>query len=216
MKKRTLFIAMIVMASLSLCACTATININTDGRKNQSADVKDAAVEEPEEASDEFLASVADENAPSIDISGCDTFTRIVDKNLSPGMGYANEKIGDSDALLVSSMTYDNLDGNIAAIDATLFIYKDEAPFEVGKVCCGGTAYPLAVKNGMLYTASNHWVCKYTIKDDKLVMVDKASVVYDSEGNGTYFGDFEGLFDEMFDADIINFSTVGGNDISAE
>ena len=45
----------------------------------------------------------------SLDISGCDTFTQIVDK-LSDGQGYTNVKIGSEDALLVSTGTYDNGD----------------------------------------------------------------------------------------------------------
>ncbi|MCR4908907.1 MAG: hypothetical protein K5985_08745 [Lachnospiraceae bacterium] len=180
----------------------------------------------PEEATDEFLSSIAEE-APQIDISGCATFTGIVDKKLSDGMGYANEKIGDTDVLLVSSGTYDNLDGNNAAIDATIFMYKDEAPFEVGKVCCGGTAYPLAIRDGELYVGSNHWICKYTIENDSLKITQKAAVDYDKNGNEIYYyesvhGDannydtvktelmFETLYDELFEAKVIDFQPVGG------
>lgn len=199
-----------------------------DPAKQIGANAPGIPEECPEEASDDFLAKVAGESAPSIDISGCDTFTQIVDK-LSDGMGYANEKIGDEDVLLVSSGTYDNLDDNTAAIDATVFIYKDGEPYEVGKVTSGGTAYPLAITDGALYTASNHWVCKYRLENDKLVITKKAAVEYDTNGNESYYfesseGDevlladtvktkaqFEAMFDEMSAAKIVNFSTVGGS-----
>ncbi len=198
-----------------------------DPAKQIGANAPEILEECPEEATDEFLTQVADETAPSIDISGCDTFTQIVDGKLSEGMGYANEKIGEEDVLLVSSATYDNLDGNMAAIDATVFMYKNGAPYEVGKVCCGGTAYPLAVKDGALYTASNHWICKYTLENDKLVITNKGAVVYNENGEGTYYYEasdgteispydtvktqemFDNMFGEMADATIVNFSTVG-------
>ncbi len=197
-----------------------------DPAKQIGANAPEIPEECPEEATDDFLSKVADESAPTIDISGCDTFTQIVDSKLSEGMGYANESIGGQDVLLVSSATYDNLDGNIAAIDATVFIYKDGAPFEVGKVCCGGTAYPLAIKDGVLYTASNHWICKYTLQDDKLVITNKAVVDYNENGDGAYYYEasdgtevnladqvktkemFDSMFSEMFGATIVNFSKV--------
>ena len=181
----------------------------------------------PEEATDEFLKETAEENAPNVDISGCDTFTQIVDRKLAKGMGYANVKIGDTDVLLVSSGTYDNLDGNMAAIDAQIFMYTDDAIVEVGKVVCGGTAYPLAVKDGCLYVGSNHWLCRYTIKDGELVILDKAVVEFNESGYESYYyesadGDvnlsdtvktkeqFDSLYEELETADVIDFATVGG------
>lgn len=201
--------------------------------KQIGANAPEIPEECPEEASDETLTAAAEEASPNIDISGCDTFTQIVDTKLSDGMGYANEKIGDEDVLLVSSGTYDNLDGNMAAIDAAVFIYSDNAPLEAGKVCCGGTAYPLAVSDGFLYAAGNHWICKYTIKDGSLAIVKRAVVVYDENGNESYYCEasdgtevnnydtvktkemFEALFDEMGNAKVIDFSTVGGSSASA-
>lgn len=181
----------------------------------------------PEEATDEFLAKVADESAPSVDISGCDTFTQIVDRKLAKGMGYANEKIGDTDVLLVSSGTYDNLDGNMASIDAEIFMYTDDAIVEVGKVVCGGTAYPLAVKDNNLYVGSNHWLCKYTLENGKLKTVAKAVVEFNESGFESYYYEsageevnlsdtvktkeqFDNLYAELETATVINFATVGG------
>ena len=179
-----------------------------------------------DENSNEAINGYAEETAPSIDITGCDTFTQIVDKKLSDGMGYANVTIGDTDVLLVSSGTFDNLEGAFNAIDAAVFEYKDAAPFEIGKVCSGGTAYPLSVNNGYLYTGSNHWICKYAIADDKLMIMEKAAVSYDTDGNGTYSyesddgGDysdmdpaeaekiFDDLVNEMMEGEVVEFSTV--------
>ncbi|MCR5778656.1 MAG: hypothetical protein K6G84_14750 [Lachnospiraceae bacterium] len=246
MKNRiiALFMASIVVVSASACGNKAAETV-TEQKPTEStaeavseisteaaSEVKEEAPSETsseqenevDEASDEFLKEIADENAPSIDISGCDTFTQIVDKKLSDGMGYANATIGDADVLLVSSGTYDNLDGNMAAIDATVFEYKDGAPYEVGKICAGGTAYPLAVKDGVLYVGSNHWGIKYTIKDDALVISEKVYVEYGGDEAESYtyeredetFGDaeaetkFHEFFEELADATIINFQPVGG------
>ncbi len=198
-----------------------------DPKKQIGANAPEIPETCPEEATDEFLAKAADENAPSVDISGCDTFTQIVDKKLEKGMGYANEKIGDTDVLLVSSGTYDNLDGNMASIDAEIFMYTDDAIAEVGKVVCGGTAYPLAVKDGCLYVGSNHWLIKYTVKDGKLAVVDKAVVEFNESGFESYYYEsadkevnlsdtvktkeqFDNLYAELETAKVIDFATVGG------
>ena len=255
MRKRILTLLMVSAMTISTVGCGAGSSAGNAGQKpgeiptEASTEISEAASETastessvetegtkssgtsetPSEASDEMLKEIAEENAPDIDISGCDTFTQIVDKKLTDGMGYANEKIGDTDVLLVSSGTYDNLDGNIAAIDAAVFAYdKDGVPFEVGKVTAGGTAYPLAVKDGILYVGSNHWGIKYTIKDGSLVIAEKAAVEYDTDGNENYFyeaadrseGDpetkFQDFFNEIGEATVINFQPVGEVTLDAD
>ena len=185
------------------------------------------SVEALEEISQGFIEDTAAEIAPSLDVTGCDTFTQMIDKALTKGMGYANEKVGDTDVFFVSSGTYDNLDGKEAAIDAALFVYPEGVgtPCEIGKVVSGGTAYPLTIGDGFLYTASHHWICKYTVMDDTLCLVEKAAVAYDPNGNGTYYYELDGkddtditseeaekkfdtLFEEMMNGEVIGFSTV--------
>ncbi len=179
-----------------------------------------------EEDSEDAIWGYANEAAPNIDISGCDTFTQIVDQKLESGMGYANVTIGDADALIVCSGAYDNMDGNMAAIDGTIFVYVDGVPTEIGKVCSGGTAYPLAItSDGKLMSASNHWVAKYLIVDNQLLMVERGAVEYDSEGTGNYEYDriddysdgsevveaesmVNSMFDQMGDAEVINFDVI--------
>lgn len=184
----------------------------------------DAAVGAEDENSVEFIKKAAEETAPQIDISDCDTFTHIVNK-LDKEMGYQNIKVNGVDVLIITSGTYDNLDdeGNQAAIDGTLYIYKDQMPYKLGSVCSGGTAYPITLKDGYLYTGSNHWVCKWTIKDDALYVAELASVQYDENGDGTYSyvtedgtensdmdqkaaeEKLDSLFNEMFEGEVINF-----------
>ena len=178
-----------------------------------------------EEDSEAAIMSYADDAAPDIDISGCDTFTQIVDSKLSPGMGYANVDIGDVNALIICSGAYDNMDGNMAAIDGTIFVYKDGAPHLAGKVCSGGTAYPLVIKDGKLMSASNHWAAKYLIVDNQVMMVEHGVVEYDVNGNGSYsydriddysdgseIGDTQDMVDKMYEemwaGEVISFDVI--------
>ena len=168
----------------------------------------------------------APDQKSAIDIEGCDTFTQIVDR-LDKEKGYANVKIGDTDVLLISSGTYEWEPGKYAAIDAEIFSYKDEKPTYVATVAAGGTAYPLSVKDGNLYVGGNHFMSTYIIDGGNIVETEEAYVLYDGEGNGTYyyktcnsqFEDYDeetakSRFDDLFEAregaEIIEFQPVGG------
>ncbi|MBR5408297.1 MAG: hypothetical protein IK111_11785 [Lachnospiraceae bacterium] len=166
----------------------------------------------------------APEQTP-MDISGCDTFTKIVDK-LDEGMGYANVGIGDTDVLLISEGTYEWDNDVYAAIDAQLFIYSKDEIIYLGTVMAGGTAYPLAVKDGYLYVGGNHFMTKYLVDEGTLIKVEEGYVTYDKDGNDIYYyetcnavfekydeetakNNFEELFKEQAGAEVINFQPVG-------
>ncbi len=140
----------------------------------------------------ELFPQITQEHEMTTKIDGCDTFTQIVD-SLEKGQGYANANLGGTDVLLVSSGTYTYEEDFYAAIDAEIFFYNDGVPEYLGYVECGGTAYPLAVKDGILYVANGHSVKKMTVEDGKLVT---------AEEGGT-------LFEELEAAEVVEFSTVG-------
>ncbi len=167
-------------------------------------------------------------NVAGIDFSKADmskyaTFTQIVD-SLYPNMAYANEKLGDTDVLLVANGSYDNLDGNQAAIDSSIFMYDKAGNIVyLGTVQSQGTANPLAVKGGKLYVAGHHFVTVYTVDGGKLAEDCSAYEEFDSAGNATYFhkelGDkdytrvdddkiLQKLFDEYTNAKIINYDVI--------
>jgi hypothetical protein len=75
----------------------------------------------------------------------------------------------------------------MAAIDSTLYIYKDGVPTYVGAVTSNGTAYPLAVKDEVLYVGIFHGVATYIIKDGVLVRSDSAWTEYGTDGSETYY-----------------------------
>ncbi|WP_028234984.1 hypothetical protein [Pseudobutyrivibrio sp. MD2005] len=234
-----LFLAGVMMASVVGCGndkaesdssneATTETAAEVENQKADKAEAEDTTEEAavPTETSIEFIKEISEESAPDIDIEGCDTFTQIVDKKLEPGMGYTNIDFGDTNVLMVCSGTYDNMDGNMAAIDATMYIYKGDEIQVLGKVCSGGTAYPLSTDGTYLYTGSNHWVCKYAVTEDGVKILEKASVEYTTDGAENYFYESEDegdnsnydsagaekklndLYDEMFASDVINFDTI--------
>ena len=226
-----------------LAGCSSTVTINTNGQSGtdeaqeapaaaeESAKTEENAKTEDSEGSyDPASFNVSDvyeapDQTDTIDISGCDTFTQIVDK-LPDGTGYANASIWDTDVLMVASGTYEWEEGKHAAIDAQIFYYKDGVPTYLASVCAGGTAYPLAIKDKYLYVGGNHFMTKYLIDEGSFIEVEEAYVKYDGNGNATYYyktcnsqfedydtataeSNFDQLFAEEGDATIIEFQPVG-------
>ena len=168
----------------------------------------------------------ATEHKQAVDISGCDTFTQIVDKKLEPGMAYTNAPLYGDGVLLVASGAFDDLDGHMAAIDAEVYIYTDDSIAYAGYAESGGTAYPLAEKDGKLYSAGNHFVTKYAVTDGKLAVMETAGETFDTDGNATYYYDsddggdysdleqneakkiYDSLWEEYSNADILIFDTI--------
>ena len=87
----------------------------------------------------------------------------------------------------------------MAAIDAEVYIYTDDSIAYAGYAESGGTAYPLAEKDGKLYTAGNHFVTKYAVTDGKLVVMETAD---DTQEN------YDDLWDEYCSADILVFDEI--------
>ena len=238
MKSRIVILSAILCMSLAGCAggvkpkesnisqavSTAAAESEENAASSEEASVESSskAATEATEASEEASEDMG--GSSQIDISGCDTFTQIVDRKLESGMGYANVNIGGIDVLLVASGCYDNGDGNMAAIDASVYMYGDDGAIKyVGGVEAGGTAYPLAVKDGKLFVGGNHFMGKYTIDKDKLTAAEKAYEEFDEDGKATYFyesaeEDLSGetsddsilpsMYDEYAEAEVVGFSVV--------
>ena len=224
MKKMVL----VLMCLVLLTSCGKAGNVEsveenvTPQQTEEATSAEDASfTEEPEAVEDDSL--IGADLSQILDISECDTFTQIVDKVLKPGMGYTNEAIGDTDALLVCGGAYDNMDGNMAAIDSTIYIYdKDGVPTCLGFVSSNGTAYPLAAKDGILYVAIYHGISTYSITNGELLETEAAWTEYDEDGNETYYYSKDGgdatqvdsvdtqtaLEEKYADATILNFDVI--------
>ncbi len=187
--------------------------------------IAEAVYDPGNKATEEEVLPVEEEHIP-MDITGCDTFTQIVDK-LPAEAGFANVVINDVDVLLVTEYIYDyEGDETYAAIDSDVYYYNAEGiPAYAGFVSAGGTAYPLSVKDGKLYASGNHYVKKYTESEGSIVIEEEAYVEYDTNGEPTYYvssdikeveagenGEVSDdtilnrMYDEYFDADMIVFS----------
>ncbi len=135
-------------------------------------------------------------------------------------MGYANIKLGDTDVFLASTGTYTGENDTENAIDSSIFMYSDGKIVYLGTISSIGTAYPLSVADGCIFTGGHHNVKKTTVKDGKLVTVEEAEEIFDTDGNSTYqYGnDKDGvktveddsnltrLFDEYEKAEPVAFS----------
>ena len=160
-----------------------------------------------------------------IDLSGCDTFTDIVDKNLGNGQAYANITLDGTDVLLLSDDAFE-FEGSAEAVSAEVFYYKDGTPTYAGFVRSGGSANPLMVNDGKLYAAGHHYVGRFTIRDGLMVIDGEAFETFDMDGNPTLHYDsddggdytdldqesakkaFDDLFDEYSDGEIVEFNIV--------
>ena len=232
MKKRMIgnMIAGIIMAGL-LTGCSKADKQPTAENVQETAAAAEETAEETQGSYDPkaFMVSdvyVAPEQKPAVDITGCDTFTQIVDK-LEDGKGYANVTLGDAEVLMVADGTYEWEDGIFAAIDADIFYYKDGVPTYLATVGAGGTAYPLSIKDGNLYVGGNHFMSKYLTDNGFMVELEEAYVQYDKDGKDIYYyktcnsqfedydeatakSRFDELFTEQEGAEVINFQPVGG------
>ena len=215
--KKILILAIIGIMVFSLAAC--------GGAKETETTAAPEATEEtvPAEITDEEIA------APAIDITGCNTFTEIVDTKLEDGMGYAQVKIGDTEVLLVAASTFNN---NLeegerydAAVEADIYCYDADGSIKyLDKVQSGGSANPLAIKDGKLYIGSHRSMKIVTVDPElgALVTEDEAGIKFDEEGNETYYrinaaGENEALEDDSLfteylseygDAEVIRFDVV--------
>lgn len=155
------------------------------------------------------------------DFTGCDTFTQIVDR-LAPGSGYANVTLGETDVLLVAPDVY-ALDGEEPfATEAELFIYENGTPAFLGHVASGGTANPLMLSGGKLYTAGHHFVESATLSGGTSLLTLRVSETFDADGNVRYSAEssdgtgsvsedatlFEELWAAYGESEIIAFNEV--------
>ena len=226
MKKKQIIFALTLC--LLLCyGCGASkeavnneqVNTAVEALTDEHADADTAKTADPAE-----IYETEDHEMTTV-IDGCDTFTQILDKEENKGMGYTNVHIGDEDVLLMASETFQYDTDFSAAIDAEIFYYNDGQPAYMGYVAAGGTAYPLCVKDGVLYVGGNHFLTKYTIQNNELIIIEEVYVVYDTDGASSYYYRTEGedysdhtpeeaeqkfndLFGEMDENSILHFDTI--------
>ena len=212
-------LAAIIAAVLSVgmligCGKGNASEVKEEPKQETVEEVKEEPVEEVAEAEEEessitppFLADL-------------EKYDSII-STLTTDQYYAFADVGDGyDVLLVASGAYDNLDGNMAAIDATVYGLDNGEPCYAGSVWSDGTAYPIAVYENMLMFGGNHRMAMANVKDAAVIVQKEAYEEFDEQGNATYFlneGDIDNIKEleddsvltEMFDtyskAIVLNF-----------
>lgn len=116
---------------------------------------------------------------------------------LTDDMSYAYVDIMGSDepVLLINCEgTYDNGDGNMAAIEAFPYLKRADGTVICGSVISSsGTAYPISVSDdGQIFSGGNHDINVYAITtengDPAIMMMAYLYEEFDEEGNATYGG----------------------------
>jgi len=148
--------------------------------------------------------------------------------------GYAYVKVKGYDAgdvLLITDYTYDNMDGNMATVEASVYAEVDGAVKNVGNIYSGGTAYPLQIEDGIIYHCGNHNYQSSCISPETngVMYVEDIMQSFDEQGNASYTGftrdaddlmaaekdvdiksddEFYAMFEKLEGMEVINFTVV--------
>ena len=84
--------------------------------------------------------------------------------------------------LLITEGTYDNQDGKNDAVSISAYVYlEDENGVSCGSMIASeGTAYPIAVKDGLLYTAGGHMIEADCISQETHALMVKSGINSDN------------------------------------
>lgn len=150
-------------------------------------------------------------------------FSTVTD-TLAPGKHFALVDLGgEEEALLVTDYVYDDLEGHMATILANVYAAdQDGNVVDCGNVISQGTAYPLAVRDGNLFTAGHRFIQKYTLRNGGGRLVEAGDMLEELDTLGepkwyVFDGDMVCLpgdslvnaaFDEWAGAEVISFSPI--------
>ncbi|MDE7477636.1 MAG: M56 family metallopeptidase [Lachnospiraceae bacterium] len=121
--------------------------------------------------------------------------------------------------ILGTDSVFDNRDGNMATIFATIYCLTEDGLKDIGIYSSGGTAYPLSYDESGIYLNNNHRGnrCIINTKTWELEIAEGVEVVYDSNGDETYYymsedevqdsneDQFIAFFSQHQDAIVMNF-----------
>ena len=189
--------------------------------KEEPKQETEAVEEVKEEPVEEVAEAVEEESSVSTPfLEDLEKYDSII-STLTKDQYYAFAAVGDGyDVLLVADGAFDNGDGNMAAIDATVYGLDNGKPYYAGNVWSDGTAYPIAVYEDMLMCGGNHSMTMANVIDASVIIQKEAYEEFDENGNATYFlneGDIDNIKEleddsvlaEMFktysQATVINF-----------
>lgn len=121
-----------------------------------------------------------------------DSFDEIISL-LEKGNAYAITKIYgyDDDVLLIAEGAYDNLDGNMASIEGSVYINDNGTVKNVGNIYSMGTAYPISLDaDNKVYCGGNHEINVIALSKEfnSVMNMTYAYESFDEKGNASYGG----------------------------
>ena len=197
----TIIAALLSVGMLIGCGKDDASEVKEEPKQETVEEVKEEPVEEVAEA-------VEEESSVSTPfLEDLEKYDSII-STLTKDQYYAFAAVGDGyDVLLVADGAYDNGDGNMAAIDATVYGLDNGEPYYAGNVWSDGTAYPIAVYEDMLMFGGNHSMTMANVIDASVVIQKEAYEEFDENGNATYF---------LNEGDIDNIKELEDDSVLAE
>lgn len=210
--KKSIVLAISILTAVTFAGCNVTVHTSPKA-------TDDAAVEEVTDAAEEVVEEVVAENVPEdvplddmepeeeypsnefeerVGKYSFDSYDEIV--GLLEGeeaYAYVDVLGSDEPILLVTSYTFDNLDGNRAAIDATPYLKYPDGKYKAGSVMASGsTATPLALSDdGCIFIATHSTIEKDCLGDNGtdipgIMVLKYAYVSYDDDLKPETYGGF--------------------------
>lgn len=203
-----LLAAVVVCVIVAVCFLTnpkeETTVILTNEAGNSGADAatnaaleQAAAKQEEVEQLKESLAAQQESLAAGLDAAKQENTAWIYQEDSSYSgffaakgyVAYAQMEMDGISIFLVSDGFYQDGDHTYAISCDVYCVGEDAAPFQIGSLESGGTAYPLAIGADGFYVTSGHSIEVYVIDaaSGKLGLARSNTEVYDENGNATYY-----------------------------
>ena len=196
------FLTAVLSAGMLMgCGQKAVSEAEEEPKVEAIEDVKEETAEEVAEGEDEESSIM-----PPF-LANLEKYDSII-STLTTKQYYAFADVGAGyDVLLVTDGVFDNGDGNMAAIDATVYGLDNGEPCYAGSVWSDGTAYPIAVYENMLMFGGNHKMAMANVIDASVIVQKEAYEEFDEQGNATYF---------LNEGDIDNIKELEDNSVLTE
>lgn len=216
--------SMLLATTLAVSVITGCGNSATETSSNSTAD---------NSTSNEQVANTT-ENADKAESTSTDSNQALPANyeefiaSLHAGQSYVYAPICEGkNALLVTSYTFDDLEGHQASIESTIYIESNYSIEKVTTVQSGGTAYPIAVTddNSLIISKRNSVFKGYVSKETgKFVITEESNINYSEAEDSNYHNYKDGvtemsadssLYDELsdkyFNSEILNFQKAGAS-----
>ncbi len=215
-----------VIATVLATAVLATSIIGCGNAEVQNGDSSQTAVTEATQETASTTDSTQDATASTeTEQKATASFEELI-SSLHAGQSYAYAPVCEGEnALLVTSYTFDDLEGHQGTYEASIYIQKDGSVERVTTVQSGGTAYPIAVTsdNSLLLCMRNSVQKAHIDKASGEYVVTEESIVnysaaedegYHNYANGTAEVAtestlFDKLIDEYYASEVLSFEHAG-------